>query len=44
MPLSPYPDYFRLADSDCPAVQFINDHFYGAQDYGMSGSRLERRR
>jgi O-antigen chain-terminating methyltransferase len=35
MPLSPYPDYFRLPDSECPAVRFINDHFYGPQDYGI---------
>ena len=33
--LSPYPDYFHLQQSDCPAVKFINDHFYGPQDYGI---------
>jgi 2-polyprenyl-3-methyl-5-hydroxy-6-metoxy-1,4-benzoquinol methylase len=35
IPLSPFPDYFHLPASDCPAVQFINDHFYGPQDYGL---------
>lgn len=35
IPLSPYPDEFRLPASECPAVQFINDHFYGPQDYGI---------
>jgi O-antigen chain-terminating methyltransferase len=35
MPLSPYPDHFHLSGSECPAVQFINDHFYGPQDYGI---------
>jgi O-antigen chain-terminating methyltransferase len=32
IPLSPYPDYLHLPASDCPAVQFINHHFYGPQD------------
>jgi 2-polyprenyl-3-methyl-5-hydroxy-6-metoxy-1,4-benzoquinol methylase len=40
MPLSPYPDHFRLPDSECPAVQFINDHFYGPQDYGIIGYKV----
>ena len=35
IPLSPYPDYFHLPSTECPAVQFINDHFYGSQDYGL---------
>jgi 2-polyprenyl-3-methyl-5-hydroxy-6-metoxy-1,4-benzoquinol methylase len=35
MHLSPYPDYFRLQESDCAAVKFINDHFFGPQDYGI---------
>jgi 2-polyprenyl-3-methyl-5-hydroxy-6-metoxy-1,4-benzoquinol methylase len=35
MPLSPYPDYFHLPESGCAAVKFINDHFYGPQDYGI---------
>jgi O-antigen chain-terminating methyltransferase len=35
IPLSPFPDYFQLKESDCPAVKFINDHFYGPQDYGI---------
>lgn len=40
LPLSPYPDDFRLAGSDCPAVQFINDHFFGAQDYGIVAHKV----
>jgi O-antigen chain-terminating methyltransferase len=40
MPLSPYPDHLRLPDSKCPAVQFINDHFYGPQDYGVVGYKV----
>ena len=35
IPLSPYPDYFHLEESDCPSVRFINEHFYGPQDYGI---------
>ena len=35
IPLSPYPDYFLLEGNDCPAVRFINEHFYGPQDYGI---------
>jgi O-antigen chain-terminating methyltransferase len=35
IPLSPFPDYYRLEESDCPAVKFINAHFYGPQDYGI---------
>ena len=35
IPLSPYPDYFHLKETDCPAVRFINEHFYGPQDYGI---------
>ena len=35
IPLSPYPEYLRLPASDCAAVQFINDHFFGCQDYGI---------
>src|SRR4030095_6486046 len=37
LPLSPYPNSFRLTESGCPAVTFINDHFYGPQDYGIVG-------
>jgi O-antigen chain-terminating methyltransferase len=37
LPLSPYPDHLHLPASECPAVQFINDHFYGPQDYGIVG-------
>jgi O-antigen chain-terminating methyltransferase len=33
--LSPYPDYFHLEESGCPAVRFINEHFFGPQDYGI---------
>ena len=40
LPLSPYPDYFHLPESDCPAVRFINDHFYGPQDYGVVAHKL----
>jgi 2-polyprenyl-3-methyl-5-hydroxy-6-metoxy-1,4-benzoquinol methylase len=39
LPLSPYPDYFHLPESDCPAVRFINDHFYGSQDYGIVATK-----
>jgi O-antigen chain-terminating methyltransferase len=35
IPLSPYPNSYHLEESACPAVQFINDHFYGPQDYGI---------
>jgi SAM-dependent methyltransferase len=35
IPLSPFPDYLHLEESDCPAVRFINEHFYGPQDYGI---------
>lgn len=35
IPLSPYPDYLHLPESDCPAVRFINEHFFGPQDYGV---------
>jgi O-antigen chain-terminating methyltransferase len=35
LPLSPYPDHFHLPGSECAAVQFINEHFYGPQDYGI---------
>jgi O-antigen chain-terminating methyltransferase len=35
IPLSPFPEYSHLPGSDCPAVKFINDHFYGPQDYGI---------
>jgi len=35
IPLSPFPDCFHLEESDCPAVSFINEHFYGPQDYGL---------
>lgn len=38
--LSPYPDYFRLTGPECPAVQFINDHFFGAQDYGIVAHKV----
>ena len=33
--LSPYPESFRLKESDCQAAGFINDHFFGPQDYGI---------
>jgi 2-polyprenyl-3-methyl-5-hydroxy-6-metoxy-1,4-benzoquinol methylase len=39
LPLSPYPDYFHLPKSDCPAVKFINDHFYGSQDYAVVATK-----
>jgi O-antigen chain-terminating methyltransferase len=35
IPLSPFPDYFHLPDSDCPAVRFINEQFFGPQEYGI---------
>jgi len=35
IPLSPFPDDFRLRQSDCQAVNFINEHFFGPQDYGI---------
>jgi 2-polyprenyl-3-methyl-5-hydroxy-6-metoxy-1,4-benzoquinol methylase len=35
IPLSPYPDCFHLAGDDCAAVEFINQHFFGPQDYGI---------
>jgi 2-polyprenyl-3-methyl-5-hydroxy-6-metoxy-1,4-benzoquinol methylase len=40
LPLSPYPEHSRLTGSECPAVQFINDHFYGPQDYGIVGFKV----
>ena len=40
IPLSPYPDHLHLAGSDCPAVQFINEHFYGPQDYGVVARKV----
>lgn len=35
IPLSPFPDSFHLQGPECPAVQFINDHFFGPQEYGL---------
>jgi 2-polyprenyl-3-methyl-5-hydroxy-6-metoxy-1,4-benzoquinol methylase len=40
IPLSPYPDYFHLPESDCPAVRFINEHFFGPQDYGVVARKV----
>jgi 2-polyprenyl-3-methyl-5-hydroxy-6-metoxy-1,4-benzoquinol methylase len=40
LPFSPYPDYFHLPESDCPAVTFINSHFYGAQDYAVIAQKM----
>ena len=40
IPLSPFPDYFHLPESDCPAVRFINEQFYGPQDYGIVARKL----
>ncbi len=33
--LSPVPGHLHLPASECPAVQFINEHFHGPQDYGI---------
>jgi len=40
IPLSPYPDYFHLEGTECPAVRFINEHFYGPQDYGIVARKV----
>lgn len=35
IPLSPFPDYLHLQGSDCPAVKFLNEQFFGPQEYGV---------
>ena len=40
IPLSVAPEQLRLAASECQAVQFINEHFYSAQDYGIVAFKM----
>jgi O-antigen chain-terminating methyltransferase len=35
LPLHAYPETMHLVESDCPAVRFINQNFYGPQDYAV---------
>jgi SAM-dependent methyltransferase len=39
IPLSPYPDSFHLQGAG-PAVEFINRHFFGPQDYGIIARKV----
>jgi O-antigen chain-terminating methyltransferase len=39
IPLSPYPDCFHLQGAG-PAVEFINRHFFGPQDYGIIARKV----
>ena len=40
IPLSPYPECFHLQGTDCPAVEFINQRFFGPQDYGIVARKV----
>jgi 2-polyprenyl-3-methyl-5-hydroxy-6-metoxy-1,4-benzoquinol methylase len=37
--LHPYPNTAKLPAADCPAVRFINENFYGPQDYCVVASK-----
>ena len=41
IPLAPYPEAFRLPESGGPAAAFINEHFYGPQDYGIVARKFQ---
>lgn len=38
--LNPYPESFRLPAESCEAVRFINEVFYGPQDYAIIAKRM----
>ena len=37
--LHPFPKEMHLPESDSPAARFINEHFFGPQDYAVVGRR-----